>query len=167
LGPNFSTYSGLGWVGLGQSVDGLGWIGSHKMDPRTTLVGLMVVTNEHTQTDTHTEKPRYICSNRPYLMHCIAMRPSVIIAYNKTSCYSTGRQRPHRCCRLANNPSMSSKSAPSRWGSEPIVASSDSNLRTPPCNTNWHEFLFAGLLVVCRRLSTAYCGLPYRINTKC
>jgi len=27
----------LGWVGLGQSADGLGWIGSHKMDPWTTL----------------------------------------------------------------------------------------------------------------------------------
>ena len=27
----------VGWVGLGQSADGLGWIGSHKMDPRTTL----------------------------------------------------------------------------------------------------------------------------------
>jgi len=26
-----------GWVGLGQSNDGLGWIGSHKMDPWTTL----------------------------------------------------------------------------------------------------------------------------------
>jgi len=25
------------WVGLGQSADGLGWIGSHKMDPWTTL----------------------------------------------------------------------------------------------------------------------------------
>ena len=32
LGPNFST-----WVGLGQSADGLGWIGSHKVDPWTTL----------------------------------------------------------------------------------------------------------------------------------
>jgi len=30
----------LGWVGLGQSADGLGWIGSHKMDPWTTLVQL-------------------------------------------------------------------------------------------------------------------------------
>jgi len=30
----------VGWVGLGQSADGLGWIGSHKMDPWTTL-------NEH------------------------------------------------------------------------------------------------------------------------
>ena len=29
---------GLGWVVLGQSADGLGWIGSHKMDPWTTLV---------------------------------------------------------------------------------------------------------------------------------
>jgi len=29
--------SGLGWVGLGQLADGLGWIGSHKMDPWTTL----------------------------------------------------------------------------------------------------------------------------------
>ena len=28
----------LGWVELGQSADGLGWIGSHKMDPWTTLV---------------------------------------------------------------------------------------------------------------------------------
>ena len=28
---------GFGWVGLGQSADGLGWIGSHKMDPWTTL----------------------------------------------------------------------------------------------------------------------------------
>jgi len=37
LGPNFSTCSGLGWVGLGQSNDGLGLIGSHKMDPWTTL----------------------------------------------------------------------------------------------------------------------------------
>jgi len=27
----------LGWVGLGQSADGVGWIGSHKMDPWTTL----------------------------------------------------------------------------------------------------------------------------------
>ena len=27
----------MGWVGLGQSADGLGWIGSHKMDPWTTL----------------------------------------------------------------------------------------------------------------------------------
>ena len=32
LGPNFSTCSGLG-----QSADGLGWIGSHKIDPWTTL----------------------------------------------------------------------------------------------------------------------------------
>jgi len=38
MGPNFSTCSGLGWVVLGQSVDGLGWIGSHKMDTWTTLV---------------------------------------------------------------------------------------------------------------------------------
>ena len=30
----------LGWVGFGQSADGLGWIGSHKMDPRTTLLKL-------------------------------------------------------------------------------------------------------------------------------
>jgi len=30
---------GLGWVGLGQLAGGLGWIGSHKMDPWTTLVG--------------------------------------------------------------------------------------------------------------------------------
>ena len=27
----------MGWVGLGQSADGLDWIGSHKMDPWTTL----------------------------------------------------------------------------------------------------------------------------------
>jgi len=27
----------LGWVGLGPPVDGLGWIGSHKIDPLTTL----------------------------------------------------------------------------------------------------------------------------------
>jgi len=27
----------LGWVVLGPPVDGLGWIGSHKMDPWTTL----------------------------------------------------------------------------------------------------------------------------------
>jgi len=27
----------VGWVGLGQSADGLGWIGSHEMDPWTTL----------------------------------------------------------------------------------------------------------------------------------
>jgi len=27
----------LGWVGLGQPVNGPGWIGSHKMDPWTTL----------------------------------------------------------------------------------------------------------------------------------
>ena len=25
------------WIGSGQSADGLGWIGSHKMDPWTTL----------------------------------------------------------------------------------------------------------------------------------
>jgi len=30
--------SQLGWGGLGQPVDGLGWIGSHKMDPWTTLI---------------------------------------------------------------------------------------------------------------------------------
>jgi len=30
----------LGWIALGQSADGLGWIGSHKMDPWTTLVHL-------------------------------------------------------------------------------------------------------------------------------
>jgi len=35
LGPIFSLV--VGWVGLCQSVDGLGWIGSHKVDPRTTL----------------------------------------------------------------------------------------------------------------------------------
>ena len=28
----------MGRVGLGQSADGFGWIGSHKMNPRTTLV---------------------------------------------------------------------------------------------------------------------------------
>jgi len=28
---------GLGLVGLGQSADALGWVGSHKMDPWTTL----------------------------------------------------------------------------------------------------------------------------------
>ena len=28
----------MGRVGLGQSADGLGWIGSHKMDPWTTLL---------------------------------------------------------------------------------------------------------------------------------
>ena len=27
----------VGWDGLGQSADGLGWIGSHKIDPTTTL----------------------------------------------------------------------------------------------------------------------------------
>ena len=27
----------LGWVGLGQSADAFGWVGSHKMDPWTTL----------------------------------------------------------------------------------------------------------------------------------
>ena len=31
---------GLDWVGLGQSDDGLGWIGSHKMDPWTTLISI-------------------------------------------------------------------------------------------------------------------------------
>jgi len=35
LGPIFSLV--VGWVGLGQSADGLGWVGSHKMDPWTTL----------------------------------------------------------------------------------------------------------------------------------
>jgi len=29
----------VGWVGLGQSADGLSWVGSHKMDPWTTLDG--------------------------------------------------------------------------------------------------------------------------------
>jgi len=29
--PSFH-WVGLGWVGLGQPVNGLGWIGSHKMD---------------------------------------------------------------------------------------------------------------------------------------
>jgi len=28
----------MGWVGLGQSADGLGRIGSHKMEPWTTLL---------------------------------------------------------------------------------------------------------------------------------
>ena len=28
------------WVGLSQSADGLGWIGSHKIDPWTTLTEL-------------------------------------------------------------------------------------------------------------------------------
>jgi len=32
----------VGWVGLVQSADGLGWVGSHKMDPWTTLVCLSV-----------------------------------------------------------------------------------------------------------------------------
>ena len=27
-----------GWVGLGESADGLGWIGSHKVDPWTTVM---------------------------------------------------------------------------------------------------------------------------------
>jgi len=27
----------VGWVGLGQLADRLGWVGSHKMDPWTTL----------------------------------------------------------------------------------------------------------------------------------
>ena len=27
----------MGWVGLGHSADGLRWIGSHKMDPWTTV----------------------------------------------------------------------------------------------------------------------------------
>jgi len=36
LGPIFSLI--VGWVGLGQSADGMGWVGSHKMDPWTTLV---------------------------------------------------------------------------------------------------------------------------------
>ena len=33
LAPNFSTCAGLG-----QSADGLSWIGSHIMDPWTTLI---------------------------------------------------------------------------------------------------------------------------------
>jgi len=37
LGPDFSTCSDLGRVGLSQSADGLGWIGSHKMDPWTLM----------------------------------------------------------------------------------------------------------------------------------
>jgi len=36
LGPNFPLV--VGWIGLGPSADGLGWIGSHKMDPWTTLL---------------------------------------------------------------------------------------------------------------------------------
>ena len=28
----------MGWVGLDQSADGFGWIGSHKMDPRATVL---------------------------------------------------------------------------------------------------------------------------------
>ena len=35
LGPNFPL--AVGWVGLSQSADVLGWIGSHNMDPWTTL----------------------------------------------------------------------------------------------------------------------------------
>jgi len=35
--PRFLNFN---WVGLGQPVDGLGWIGSHKMDPWTTLIQL-------------------------------------------------------------------------------------------------------------------------------
>ena len=34
----------MGWVGLGQSADGLGWVGSHKMDPWTTLLSLLQFT---------------------------------------------------------------------------------------------------------------------------
>jgi len=30
----------MGWVGLGQSADESGWIGSHEMDPWTTLLYL-------------------------------------------------------------------------------------------------------------------------------
>jgi len=37
LGRVGSKFFHLQWVGLGQSGDGLGWIGSHKVDPRTTL----------------------------------------------------------------------------------------------------------------------------------
>jgi len=37
LGRVGSKFFHLYWVGLGQSADGLGWIGSHKMDPWTTL----------------------------------------------------------------------------------------------------------------------------------
>jgi len=52
----------LGWVELGQSADGLGWIGSHKMDPWTTLVhpidARTLYVHDHSlttgrQTDTH------------------------------------------------------------------------------------------------------------------
>jgi len=39
LGRVGSKFFHLQWVGLGQSADGLGWIGSHKMDPWTTLTG--------------------------------------------------------------------------------------------------------------------------------
>jgi len=36
MSPNFPTSSELG-LGLDPLADGLGWIGSHKMDPWTTL----------------------------------------------------------------------------------------------------------------------------------
>jgi len=39
---------GLGWVGLGQSADGLGWIGSHEMDPWTTVLETQKVEREVT-----------------------------------------------------------------------------------------------------------------------
>jgi len=35
----------MGWVGSGRSADGLGWIGSHKMDPWTTLVRIVIMGN--------------------------------------------------------------------------------------------------------------------------
>jgi len=41
----------LGWVGLGQSADGLGWIGSHKMDPRTTLIDKQIHLNHNSNLD--------------------------------------------------------------------------------------------------------------------
>jgi len=35
---------GMGWVGLGQLFGGLGWAGSMKIDPRTTLRLLSILT---------------------------------------------------------------------------------------------------------------------------
>ena len=41
-----------GWVGLGQSADVLGWIGSHKIDPWTTLVyGVSVCAEREVRSD--------------------------------------------------------------------------------------------------------------------
>jgi len=31
----------VGWIGLGQSAGGFGWIGSHKIDPQTTLTAMV------------------------------------------------------------------------------------------------------------------------------